>query len=306
MTIQLAKLSTRGVIHVSGRDAKTFLQGQLTCDMNVIAGVQTRLGAYCNRQGRMHAIMRVYGLHQENYLLRLEKSVLSHVLKTFKQFSIFSKVEIKDVSDEWHVLGINVDQDSLSDHTEDGFFITRLPGIKQRYEILYQDEPKEAIQRLLTEAASMPEDQWLCDDIASGIAWITDKTIELFTPHQVNLHCVEGISFTKGCYVGQEIVARMHHLGKLKQHGYYAVAKSSRHGEAASIPFFKGGEIEPGDSITLKDNPEKIAGNVVNAVCLDDTYHLLLSLQDALRGNPLGIAQLPELLLEMRALPYTC
>ena len=105
-TNTLTELTDAGLIALTGKDAKTFLQGQLTCDLNEITLHQSRLGAFCNPKGRMRCIFRLYHFLQDQYLLRLPYEVLPATLTALKKYGAFSKVTIRDVSSEWGKFGL--------------------------------------------------------------------------------------------------------------------------------------------------------------------------------------------------------
>ncbi len=150
-------------LKISGPEAQSFLQGQLTCDMQQINAEQSHMGAYCNQQGRVIANFQIKKA-AEGYLLSLPNGMLSILQTALKKYAIFSKVSFTDVTDTH-------------------------PNSYNR---------KQAIQ--------------------SGLAYIYPATSGLFLPHRLNYHVNGTISFDKGCFVGQEVIARMHYRGKLKHH----------------------------------------------------------------------------------------
>ena len=145
---------------VSGPDAASFLQGQMTCDITQVC-TEPSFGAYCDPRGRMITNFMIKKEHDSFYLM-LPHTMLSILETSLKKFAVFSRVTL------------------MTDDT---------PIEKNRLEF-----------------------------IKKGIAWITPETSLLFTPQMLNWEKHGGVSFTKGCYVGQEIVARTQHLGKLKRH----------------------------------------------------------------------------------------
>ncbi len=310
-TILFGHLIDHGIMTVTGNDAMTFLQGQLTCDMTSVTPQHSQLAGYCNRQGRLHAIMRVYCMNDRDnvpsYLLRLPRDIIEHTLAQLQQYAVFSNVTLADASDTWQLIGVMFSegtpatslaeinlpsQHDACQHTKTTL-IAAIPGLTQRYEILCQDKHNACIDWLSQHATCVEPNHWQYHDIRAGIPRVHANTIETFTPHNVNLQLINGISFTKGCYLGQEIVARMHHLGKLKQHAYHVTCKADQ----SLVP-------TPGDTVVTSDNPDKTIGQLITASYIDNTYHMLLSLQDAYVNQPIALKQSPTLSLQLETLPY--
>lgn len=160
------------LIKVAGKDAESFLQGQLSCDIKKVTTDKPQLGAHCNIKGRVESLFELFKIDDDFYLL-MPTSIIQHALALLKKYAIFSKVELTIVTP---------------------------------YDItLPQTVPDEF-------------EDWRLKQIESGIPTLFPETIALFLPHDINLVELDAVSFTKGCYLGQEIVARMQHLGKPKRH----------------------------------------------------------------------------------------
>ena len=306
----ISPLLEEGVICVQGADARTFLQGQLTCDMTQVTPEHSQLAAYCNRQGRMLAIMRLVCLtddsQSQTYLLRTAKVLIEPVIETLKRFGVFSKVTFDDCSHTWHLIGVNIKDhatelaitlpDTINDCLQTANYCVTCVDVNKaqaRYEVLYTDKNSPPIDALFQQVAIKPASYWYYHDIIAGIGRIKTATFEKFTPHQVNLQCLNAISFAKGCYLGQEVIARMHHLGKLKQHMYYAsVQVNDDH-----IP-------TAGDTIVATDEDHKSVGSIVDAQVLEQTCHLLISLNDRYCDHPIAPQSMPDALLTLHDLPY--
>lgn len=170
-----------GLLKVSGTDAKKFLQGQLTCNLEEVSPSQSRLGAYCNPQGRVLCIFRIFQTAQD-YTLVMPQEMVAHTLTFLRKYAVFFKCELHDAS------------------TDDN------PTIK---------------------AIALHE--WQQFDINKGVPQVYPSTIGKFLPHDLNLHELDGISWVKGCYTGQEIIARMQYRGKLKTHLYRALLQTAGH-----------------------------------------------------------------------------
>lgn len=263
----LCELSHLGLLVLSGDDAVTFLQGQVTNDVAQLNGENAHYSAYCSPKGRMLALFLAFA-HQDNLYLQFSQPILEPVLKRLKMYVMRAKVDINDVSDSMKRFGINgpdaakivsatlgkaPEQDYALITTTHGVII-KLPSIKghQRYEVLADAaqalDTYNALKKSCT-LADQPCWDWL--DIQTGCPDVTKETQEQFVPQMLNLDVLNGINFKKGCYTGQEIVARTHYLGKVKRRTYLThIAATDR--------------VSAGDKVT--DAAGNEAGQVVKAV----------------------------------------
>lgn len=264
----MTDLSAYGLISVQGADAETFLQGQLTNDIRLVTAQQSQLSAYCSPKGRMLASMRIFK-RDTAYYLELPVEILEPVLKRLRMFVLRSQVTLNDVSDELIRIGVSgpdIEQHLHKHFTalpaetdqslqQDAVSLIRIAGPVPRFEVhgpLAQIRPLwDALQ---TELQPVGTPAWLWLDTVAGIPQVLTPTIDAFVPQMANLHSLGGVSFKKGCYTGQEVVARMHYLGKLKRRMYRA------HVATDALP-------QPGDSLYGADSgDEQSAGKVVFAV----------------------------------------
>ena len=201
------------VIDVSGDDALSFLQGQLTCDMQEVISDKGVLTARCNRQGRMISLFYIVAQSSVQFTLIVPSTLVQITIDSLKQFIFRSKVSIKlniDMSIAGDILNKN-------DLTLPSPFETKriekqlllgLPG--NRVLMLHFPPCKERDQNLKFMT------QWQTLDIQYQLPWLCIETSEMFIPNEIKLETHQGLSFDKGCYIGQEIIARMHYLGKQK------------------------------------------------------------------------------------------
>ncbi len=295
-THDYSDLNHLSILAVSGPDAQTFLQGQLTCDMREVNTQRGTLGAYCNNKGRVIANFHIVAQAEDgsDYLLLLHKDVVAVMLERLRKFAIFSKVALNDVSDKYSLLG------GINAVIEDASNAIELSGALSRWVYLLEDGSSAYAEDDVGEKA---EDEtvadntgWLLLDILCGVPLINAATSEKFTPHAINLQLLDAVSFKKGCYVGQEVVARMHHLGKLKQHMYHCTVTSS------SAP-------QPGSAVyaSADESKRQTVGTVVNCMSdCDGHYHLLVTLQDKYAQD--GLCQLADdeaAVLKLASLPYS-
>ncbi|MGD2119520.1 MAG: folate-binding protein YgfZ [Chromatiales bacterium] len=223
-------LSYFGVIRISGEDKQTFLQGQLTNDTRNISDDKSQLSSYCTPKGRMLASFRLFQ-HGDNWYLVLPRERLDAILKRLRMFVLMSKVELEDVSDSMICIGLSGDcineqlphslpaqQDDVT-HAE-GISYIRVEDKLSRYMAFGDVAGIKALWQSLADAMPVSSSDWRLLDIRAGIPMVYEETVEAFIPQMINLQLINGVSFTKGCYTGQEVVARMQYLGKLKRRMY--------------------------------------------------------------------------------------
>ena len=217
-------LSYLGVIRIQGEERETFLQGQLTSDTREISPELSQLSSYCTPKGRMLATMRLVE-HQGDWLMILPASRLPAVLKRLQMFVMRSKVSLTDASEEFVCLGVNGDcAASLSDplpakphqsFSQEAFSLVRVDESARFMLIVTVNEAESVWNNLQADAVDTTH--WRLLDIEAAIPTVFEETTEAFIPQMTNLQQLDAVSFTKGCYTGQEVVARMQYLGKLKR-----------------------------------------------------------------------------------------
>ena len=237
----IADLSHYSIIKVNGEDAVTFLQGQLTNDIEQVSNNASQLSGYCNQKGRLLATFRVLRNQDDLYLL-IPEELYEETFKRLKMYVMRSKVEFNNCSADFVSIGLsgpNAEtelQSQLSNiptetdqvtHVND-LSIIKLAGTQPRFQVIGPvDQVTSLWQSLDVNAAPVGKDVWNLLEIKAGIPTIYQATLESFVPQMVNLELINGVSFKKGCYTGQEIVARMHYLGKLKRRMYRIYIDSS-------------------------------------------------------------------------------
>jgi folate-binding protein YgfZ len=227
----LCDLSYQGLISLSGADAASFLQSQISNDINDITPSHSGLGSYCVPKGRMLAIYRAFYI-DEAVVLQLPIQRVAPVIQRMSMFVLRSDCTIADLSDDWvrmGLIGSGATAWLTAEHGLDGLavdgvtrtsfgVVIRHPGIEPRYELFVNPGIAQDLWQQLQGAATLvSSDQWALQDIYAGIPSVYPETSESFVPQMTNLDLLGGISFTKGCYPGQEIVARTAYLGKLKR-----------------------------------------------------------------------------------------
>lgn len=209
-----------GIIRASGEDARTFLHGQLTQDIVNLSQTDVRLASYCSAKGRMYAIFYVWADDQAVYLLT-HRSVIETVLKRLKMFVLRAKVLLENISTQFAITAY-AGQDALAHQSKQADANSTRLGILPA-DLSEWHQASLARELRITPIAQQQSIayadkqlwQWL--DIQAGIAHVTAEISEAFVPQMMNLDRIGGVNFKKGCYPGQEIVARSHYLGKLKR-----------------------------------------------------------------------------------------
>lgn len=229
-------LQQLALVAVDGDDAVDFLQGQLTNDLREVTATRSQLSAWCSPRGRVLTDFLVFR-HDGRLLLQLPQSLLQATLARLRMFVLRAKVTLEDVSASLMRLGLVGDgvESRLADligplpagsgesHTRNQVTCIRLHGPRPRYEIVGSAEALLALKNACLEIAlDAGTEAWTLLNIASGIAEIEPATSDAFVPQMINLDRIGAVSFTKGCYVGQEIVARTQHLGRIKRRMYRA------------------------------------------------------------------------------------
>jgi tRNA-modifying protein YgfZ len=259
----IEKLTQYSLLSFSGADCKTFLQGQLTCDLNQLDSMST-LGAHCNPKGRMISFFRLFE-RDNTYHLLMPSEILNTAKKALLKYAVFSKVDIdtKDItcygitSNESNDLDYPDAINQVINHSD--YSIISVPGVSRYLLIDFSNSMSFRCKSTTL---------WHNLDLAEGIPQLYENTVELFLPHYLNLPKLGAISFNKGCYTGQEIIARMQHRGQLKQQLYRLDSET---------PY------SPGEKIEI--NGEKI-GQCVDSAALENGHAInLVIVKDAIANK---------------------
>ena len=189
------------ILNIEGADSAKFLQGQLSCDIMALSHAQSSLAAFCTAKGRVISNMLVIK-HPQGFYLILPQALSNKTQLQLQKYVLRAAVKIS-AADEFVVLGVNNPQD-----------------VGECYVAAH---PLSAdLGWLICPQAQAPDqlgdaDTWRLLEMSSGIAWLDENTSELYTPQMLNLDQLGGVSFSKGCYTGQEIVSRTHFLGQAKR-----------------------------------------------------------------------------------------
>ena len=210
-------LSLFSVLRVSGPDSERLLQGQLTCDVARVTEDTWVPGACCTAKGRMVANF-ILVRQGEDFLLRLPTAQLPLLLNHLKKYAVFYKTQLADAG--LTLIGrVDLKADARGVRQVDGGLM--LNWTDGRAELWSADDEQT---RNWLSGPLMPEAEWLNQDIASGWVWVTPASQDAWIPQYIGWQDQGGISFQKGCYTGQEVVARLQYLGKSKRHLYRVYA----------------------------------------------------------------------------------
>ncbi len=283
----MAPLAHLSLLECSGEDAKSFLHNQLTSDVNHLAPDAAQHSAWCTAKGRMQASFLHYRT-SEAYRLLFSADLLAATQKRLQMFVLRSKVKITDLTNAHEVIGLSGPASEAAliaaglpvpgaplvcAHFDAGSVI-RLDS--SRFVLIVAADSAPTFWPVLSTLArpvGTPVWQWL--DVKAGVPLICEATKEAFVPQMADFDTIGGVSFHKGCYPGQEIVARTQYLGKVKRHLYRI------HADAP---------IAAGASIYAPDSPEHPCGMVANAApSPDGGYDALVVIQESFVEQP-GLA----------------
>jgi folate-binding protein YgfZ len=221
------------LIRVSGKDAATFLQGQLTCNVVKLTSEQWIPGAYCEINGKVIADFRLFD-HEQGYYLLCQQGVGTALKEALSKYAVFSKASIEVLSDDYYRLGFygehsvrqwlkeNIGSTGFPDlklrfTSVENCLILNLLGSESRFEVLVPRERMPNPDKMLELATDANKADWRLADIRDGHVHIEQDMMNQYTPQVLNYDLIGAVDFKKGCYRGQEIVARMHYKGSAKK-----------------------------------------------------------------------------------------
>ena len=228
----IAPLPHLGIIRAAGADAASFLHNQLTNDVLLMKDGQCRLATFCNAKGRMQASSVVYKRSAEEVLLICRKDLIAQTVKRLSMFVMRAKAKLSDASDEFQMRGLAGDAVAQA-----------LSGLSSEAALTFEPWQRHTAQAAdvltlypalgharalwiapidvaLPTGPALGAELWQVGEVMSGIAWVELATFEAFVPQMLNYESVDGVNFKKGCYPGQEIVARSQFRGTLKRRAF--------------------------------------------------------------------------------------
>jgi len=292
----VATLTHLGVIKVEGEDAAKFIHGQLTQDFSLLNLDSARLAAFCSPKGRMQASFIGFKRPGGEILLVCSKDILAPTLKRLSMFVLRAKARLTDASGEFVLYGLaggatkTIACHAASTWAKDDFGACSLVN-------LY---PADGVPRQLwvapattpaPEGASLALERWLWSEVRSGVATLSAPVVEAFVPQMLNYESVGGVNFKKGCYPGQEVVARSQFRGTLKRRAFVA---------HADAPMAAGVEV-----FAATDADQPVATVVQAAPAPGGGFDAIISAQlSAIDSGSLHVGASDGPALQLQALPY--
>ncbi len=269
-------LNTSSMIKVEGDDRVPFLQGQLTQDIKLISYDKALFAGFCNPKGRVLAFMLCFEEHDSIYI-QIDSSIAEPILRRLKMYVLRSKVSLNLLDNQFTCVGfvgskpllnqgIKLPENYLDIVRSHDVMIMRVGKNTERFQLMGEaSKVKSFMQLNLPEYTSMSIESWNNLNILDGVPDIYPTTQEAFIPQSLNMDLIDGVNFKKGCYTGQEIVARTHYLGKVKRRMYRGFIESQD-------------VLTPGDQI-LNEKKEVIGQLVRSAVENNSKTNMLIELR---------------------------
>jgi tRNA-modifying protein YgfZ len=247
------RLSDWGVMRAQGAEAAKFLQGQLTQDVQHLPSGASCLAGFCSAKGRLMATFIVRRQNEDELLLACSADLLAPVLKRLSMFVLRAKCKLSDASAEWPLWGLVGDVSQAAD-----VLLAHLPDAV----VQGQAVSRSLLFGAAPSAPALSTSTWQWLEVMSGTARVVAATSEQFVPQMVNWDLVGGVNFQKGCYPGQEVVARSQYRGTLKRRAFVLQSAAP---------------LTPGQEIFHSDDPGQPAGMVVLAGSRSDNDHAVLA-----------------------------
>ena len=285
-----------GVIRVEGADAASFLQGQLTQDFALLGPSQARLAAFCSVKGRMQASFIGFQRAPTEILLVCSRDILAPTIKRLSMFVMRAKAKLTDATADFGVFGLcGAALEGLPATLKDPWSKSDI-GPAQVVGLSPADGQQRAMwvapaEQPAPAGAALATELWLWGEVRSGIATITLPIVEAFVPQMLNYESVGGVNFKKGCYPGQEVVARSQFRGTLKRRAFLAHCE---------------GELAAGQEIFHASDPEQPCGTVAQAAAAPSGgWDAIVSMQiSAATQGRLAVGAADGPALDLLPLPY--
>ena len=276
--LQYSALDQFGFLLIEGADAVPFLQGYSTCDLEQLSTTShtvptpSRIGATCNIQGRMVSSYRVAAV-KNGLILRMAAELVPVTMAFLKKYIVFSRASMTDMTGKLHCTGIFAEQDNLS-------ILASPVNAESTNNLLVTTEAENSYElwcenrlALAPDSEEVSQAQWYLAEINAGIAWVTGATTEAFIPQMFDYQNKGGISFEKGCYLGQEIVARMQYRGELKRRLHRGVIDNG-HMPMIGETILSDSDAHAGDVVAVASNGGQ---TVILAVVKEGVSHCQLA-----------------------------
>ena len=298
----ITDLSHLAIIEISGNDAEDFLHGQFTSNIEQLSTHHLQFSAWCNPKGQVKATFFIY-LHGTEFYILLPDELKESIIKQLQMYILRADVKLTDKSDELIRVGLqthdatlltdiiesapeqqgNVTQGQVTTNRGLHGLLTVAPNNEEnapRYILIGSADRQITLwQELVKYFTPIGTPAWELLDIKAAYPWITTQTTQKFLPQMLNLDLMDGLDYQKGCYPGQEIIARLRFRGQLKRSLYLATCALESCSEI-------GPEI--GDPLYADDNEQSV-GTVINTQKSEDKYYLLAVIENDSVENKLSL-----------------
>ncbi len=263
-----ARLAHWGLIRAQGDDAASFLHSQLTNDFSLLGMGEARLAGYCSAKGRLLASFIGWKRSADDILLACSADLLAATQKRLSMFVLRAKCKLSDASSQWQLLGLAgpsavawlgaaAPKQVWGKATHEGAEVVRLPDVDGTARFLWA-APLDVTAPALP---SISDAAWRWSEVKSGVARIEAATVDQFVPQMLNFEVLGGVDFQKGCYPGQEVVARSQYRGTIKRR---------------SLLFSGSSPMQAGQEVFHEADASQPAGLVANAAPAEDGQYLAL------------------------------
>lgn len=286
-----------GYLHVHGADATKFLHAQFTNDLAAMTVGEAQYSGYCTAKGRLLAFMLIVKSADDDYLLITPREICSSILPRLRMYVMRDDVQLEEMPGDRAVFGILGEPSDCGLPAADG----EMRASFDVHTCTIMLDPAAGRHLVITDPGSLAgagcqagdAALWYAHEIKQGIPRIGAATMEAFVPQMVNLDLIGAVNFKKGCYPGQEVVARVHYLGKTKQRMFLLESDTAQ-------------DIVPGTPVFAADDADKAAGTVVSAARTTSGQLLLAVLQTTRVADhdELHVADIGGAPLSLRQLPY--
>ena len=306
--MQIVDLSHYQFVRVSGADAIAFLQGQVSCNMQLLSSRRSLSGALCNLKGRVIADFRVLR-RGEDCLLQTAPELAQLIVDTLAKYAVFSKVELQVLEKLPLILGcsgtdaagllaekfgeVPAQDDGVTESA--AISIIKIPGVVDRFELWCPDEEKSGnLQSDPDMTVNAPWSSWLYEDICAGLVHIDAAHAGQYTPQLLNYDLSGVIDFKKGCYTGQEVVARMYYRGSPKKRTYL-LRSATEIASASGVLQHIDGKQKPAELLAFangiaEENPHSLLLTILDTQAVDRNALFTLSDQADLALQLLPLA----------------
>ena len=313
------ELADLAVFHIAGADALSFIQGQVTNDIASANPQQSKLAGYCTAQGRLLATVVLNQLPDTSTALPtiqglIKRDICEPVLKRLGMFVLRAKAKLSVTG--YRIVGVSAINEHKSQleeklghtlplnpwetlHSTSGTWICAPVRQGHRWWWIATDEQLNNHEMLFKTCLNQDNAQWHALDIDAGLPWIELSTQDVFIPQTLNLDLIEGVSFTKGCYPGQEIVARSHYRGTLKKR--MALGQIARQSDGLAT-----NSLKAGMDVYQSQHPEQPCGRIINVASTSDMTHILFEVTfEAMDHDVLSAGSATGPVIQLMPLPYS-